>query len=470
MHFEPPKSEQAIDTSAGVALPQLGRIGRTRNGEDAHTLGGTALVLLLVSIVLGAFLSRVVDGRIVVVATGGTTHFLDRGTNVGGYVSVLLIAVAAVLSLLAIARSRLRIRLDRAFGALLLLAIGWWGLCSIVLRRDAVDQQNLPYVVVALLLALAVAVSPPTLATLRVVNVVRDATVGLMFVAWAYDPAHGALPCRPDKCGVFGNMLTGFLFTENSAAQLVVLLVPAALAVRSRLYLAASLALSVLFVAATGSRTSLLGLFVTVGVVLIQRRAVHSGGRPFVPRILGALPLVMLLVSLVLVTAFSGAQLTDRGVIYAAIMQQMSGYALLVGSGPDTMHRAFELGLLGHFEAVGEHGQAGHLLVQTGLVGVALFCAAFLTLVLTRKPWSPPLVISLAFTVSASMQFLTEPGWTFNLRSLPFVGMLLAIGLCRSVLGTGHGDARPDRSGVLAKAEDDRSDTDERTQAVPVAR
>jgi len=86
-----------------------------------------------------------------------------------------------------------------------------------------------------------------------------------------------------------------------------------------------------------------------------------------------------------------------------------------------------EIGGTGGNILVGEHGQAAHLLVNAGVVGLALFALALVSLI-AQKHWTPTRTVALGFLLAASAEFLTEPGWGLNTRTFDFVAIMFAIG------------------------------------------
>jgi hypothetical protein len=141
-----------------------------------------------------------------------------------------------------------------------------------------------------------------------------------------------------------------------------------------------------------------------------------------------SIPIVALAVSLYLFLTVDDQALTGRGAIYAGIRAQLHGDALLFGSGANTMLRVAELGGTAGVVVGGEHGQAPHLLVRAGVLGLVLFALAAVALIAHRQ-WTPTRAVALGFLLVASAQFLTEPGWLLDPRDFDIVTMLFAIGV-----------------------------------------
>jgi hypothetical protein len=370
-----------------------------------------------------------IDGTVRTQLPSGVVEYTSDG-NVGRILGVALFALAIACAGMAFFSPRTKETTATRFSGLFFLLIGWWVLCSAVLRLDAVDRQQLPFIIGATVISLGVAYAPPTLRTLSSFNGLRDVTAVLVLVVSAVDPANSQLACREDKCGVFGSLYVGFFYTENAAAMFIVLLLPALITVASRTRLFFSLSVATLALWATGSRTSLLDLAVVCIFVLWYRRSVLERRKRTIPWFWRVVPAIAFAASLFTFLTFSGDELTGRGWIFAGIREELRGYSLLVGSGPDTMERLFQVRSV-TFEAVGEHGLVPHYAVQAGLVGLVIFAIAMAVLAFDSRPWSPGQVGAFGLLLAASLQSVTEPGWMLSSRTINFAVLLLAIGLFR---------------------------------------
>jgi hypothetical protein len=392
--------------------------------------GGRSICLLVLAVILGSFLSKVVDGVQREVLRNGAVEYVANG-NVGGLVGVALFGGAVLCAAVGVVQSGFRLRVSSPFTACMFVLVCWWVFCAVVLRRDPVDVEQSLFIVGIGIVACGVCMDPPKVSTLRILDILRTVAIVLMFAVWFVDPSGSYLPCRPDKCGVFGSLYVGFVYTENAAAQLIILLLPCAIVLRRESSFWASIGSVLLFISATGSRTSLINLAVMLTFVVWHRyRLARSNtGIVRVRWTWRAIPTATLATSMFVFMSYSGSQLTGRGSIYAGVRQQLTADTLLIGSGPDTMRKIFSAGLLRHFQAIGEHGQAPHVLVQAGVIGFTLFSVALLLLLFGRFEWAVVQVAGFGLLLTASLQFVTEPGWTFYPRSLQMATMLLAMGL-----------------------------------------
>lgn len=405
--------------AAGRPETLRGALGR--DGKDSW--GGRAIVLLGASVVLSAFLTRVVDGTMQRTDKTGERYLVSGGT-VGQTLGAAMVLAAVVCAVIAIASARGSTSVGSWYSRWMLAAVAWWIACALVLRLEWASLRNWYECAAAVLIAIAAIKAPPTRKTLLTLTHLLNFTV-ISLLAYGFANPGQQLPCRADKCGIFDSLFTGYLFQENSAARLVVLLIPVAWVVPSRAYLAFTLAGSGVFVFATGSRTSELTYLVAVAAVL-WLRWVHRDGEPDSVRVYWVLriaPLAFLLGSLYAFLFATGSSLTDRGAIYAGIRERLTGWSLLVGSGPDTVEN-LRLG----FRPSGEHGQVPHLLAQAGVPMVILFGAALAALLIGSR-WSTLQATAFGLLLVTSTQFITEPPVVLEVRSMPFALLLLTVGL-----------------------------------------
>lgn len=91
-------------------------------------------------------------------------------------------------------------------------------------------------------------------------------------------------------------------------------------------------------------------------------------------------PVAGVLTSLTLFTLSTGSDFAARGAIYDAVRQELRGMALIVGSRSDTMTRIYSNSELNFF-VTHEHGQAPHLLTQSGVIGLAILLGLLFAMV-----------------------------------------------------------------------------------------
>jgi hypothetical protein len=398
--------------------------------------GGKALTFTALSAVATGILTRLLDSTTQAVDQQGVRYLVSVG-NTGRYLGLsLLIPVAyfgarAFFDAAGAQRNPARLPL---YTAALMALIVWWQAAFVLRGNELTDFQQDAQLVIALTLVAAVVLEPPTLRTLvNITHVMNAASI----CALAYGLSHPATQevCRSDKCGIFGDLFVGYLFQENGMARAVVLLLPAAVVIRSRGYLLFTIALTGILVAATASRTSELTLILVVAGIFVLRSARFSPRSIPVP--LRAVPLLAIIASAAIFMYASPAAFTNRGYIYQAIRQAFGGREFLLGARSDfvsTLQLPFSA------RAVGEHGQVPHLLVAGGFPALALFVIGVASLITWRHWDRMETRIGLLFVLAASTQFMTEPTWEMNVRLTTFVAMVLSAGLFARAVRSSRGE------------------------------
>jgi len=394
-------------------------------GRQRDSWGGRAVVLLATSVVLGTLAGKVLDGSIRYRDKSGQIYWVTSG-NKGGVIAILLMACAAVCAIVGAYKNFRGSRRLGLFAGLMIALIVWWLLATHI-RGERNTLQLLAPDLAVFAVMIGVVMSPPTWRTVASLARLLNFTVVTCLAYSFLYPSLGQLPCRQDKCGIFGSYFTGFLAQENAAGKLVVSLVPAAVAIKSTRRMVASLGLAGIFVAATASRTALAAFVVGAAFVIYLRRKDLSESI-HVPVAWRSIPIVAIAVSLYLFLTVGDQALTGRGAIYSGIRDQLHGDALIFGSGADTMLRVAEIGGTAGVVVGGEHGQAPHLLARAGVLGLVLFALAAASLVAYRQ-WTPTRAVALGFVLVASAQAFTEPGWLLDSRDFDIVTMLFAIGV-----------------------------------------
>lgn len=413
-------------------------------------MGGLAIVLLAWSVAATAVLSRLMDGTIQRESLDGRRYLESAGTS-GRLLAASVLLLAVAVAAIAIVQGVLKLIQHKGpvyrsgYSLLIVVLILWWSLCMVLVREEALDLQSIFEIVAAIVIVIAAIMSPPTLKT--VMSLVHLMNVfALASLAYAFTNPAQQLVCRVDKCGIFNTLFTGFFYQENGAARVIVLLVPAAAVIRSRLYLLVTLAIATVYVAATGSRTSLLTLAIAILVVLVvRRRVLGKSAATTIPWPLRFAPLGALAVSFYLLYEADNRAFTGRGEIYAGIRNQLQGTAFFFGSGSDTVAG---LRLAYNALAFGEHGQAPHLMVRAGIVGVILFALAMLAIA-RQKKWTATQAVGFSFLFIAATQFATEPAWELELRTMSCVLMILTAGL---LARTTPAPKKADRETLLREA------------------
>lgn len=401
--------------------------------KSRDSLGGITLTLAVGSIFVGDLLSRIIDGAELSRNQYGQ-RIVESDGHMGRLIGLVILAGALLVALFAIVEAVSKpvhrtysIRPEALFAGLMVLVVTWWVLMGIGFRGEVHGDILVAVEMVAMLVVMvAVCLSPPTLVTVHRLAVLL-AIIAVALILYSMANGDQMVECRPDKCGAFGSMWTGFLYQENGAARYIVLFAPATAMLRRPSAFYGTNALIALFVLGTGSRTSAVTLAVAVVLAwLIRRSYLRGWSTMYVPVLVRLIPLAALGVAAwMFFTAHSNVELSGRGEIFEKIRELQTGFAILVGSGSDTVaNLKLNYGAL----AFGEHGEVPHLLTRTGYVGLLLFAAALACLVLVST-WTIERAVGLALLIAASSQFMTEPALELQPRTMSYLVLALIVGL-----------------------------------------
>lgn len=399
--------------------------GSTPSGErDAlrrDSWGGHAIVLFLVGALGYPVASRLIDGAYIVSDSMGRTTVVDGGradTIVGLGFFAAAVCAAGVACL---ARNRLPWGSGTSF-ALQLLVL-WWAVLSIVIPRTPSLAAGDLAILGTIPLILGVVSSPPTLVTARRVNLIRDAFATGQFLYPFFAPEIARVECRPDKCGIFGFLDTGFFTQENTGIAAISLLLPL-MAVSSTKRMAYSSGIALAVALASGSRTGIVSVIVATALSLYLRRRIDAdGSRIRLSPLFVMLPLAATVVSLALFLFADPAALTGRGAVYAANRAALQGPAFWYGVPWDTVLRASD-GYL-----ISDHGEASHIVARAGVVGLCLWLVA-LVRPLWRRRFTPEEALGVTILVGGAARMLTESTFELEARTVGFGALLLVAGLC----------------------------------------
>lgn len=381
--------------------------------------GGWIVLLCSVAVVVDAAGALLLDGRrLVETSAYRTIEVRDGNTSV-------MITAMLWLAMLGIAGVAILERLERipvavAFATPILLAFAWGAIASF-LRGDA---GRWPFEMAALTVScLALMASPPTRTTLARLNTLRD-VVALTTVLYSGVDASTRLPCRDDKCGVFGTIWPGYFSHENSAGSYVALLAPAMIVSTGSRFVFSNAAL-ILFLAASASRTALLAYLATLVFVVLYRNRVRLRSAVSPNALWRLFPLGSLTLSgLLYFIPMDHSFLTGRGMIFAAARAAFTDTAKYVlGIGPQILQD----GIMGGWIHTA-HGEVPHLMLLFGFPGLLLVAVALSTVAVTIE-WTWQRTVALGFLVGLGTRFLTEAGMLTELRSQEAAVLLLCVGL-----------------------------------------
>lgn len=392
--------------------------------EKGFSWGGAGLVLLATSVIAYAALGKIIDGNVQIQDSTGRTLVYEGG-SVGATLALLLVLAGAGCAVIGFLTGRLQRLLGSAFTVSLGLCLAWWLLGSVLLRRGDLGPVGLVVIGLGFVIALGVVASPPNRGTLLALNVTRDVAVVGSIALSLLLPSIGTLPCRADKCGVFGSMWTGFFFHENVAASAPLILLPLAVIYRAPWKRWAAFLLLAVLVLGSGSRTALLALAVAGALLILLPRWRRSG----LPIWAAWAPLAAFVTSALFYLRVIPIELTGRDWVYSAVAGAMHGYAGVFGPGSPELAKG-----TGGW-VVGEHGQAPHVLLQLGWVGFFLFLGAMVGFVRLAETRRPDHLLGAGVLLVPASRFVTEPSLMFETRTMEFAAMCLAMGLLASSMG-----------------------------------
>lgn len=396
------------------------RQGESTSWESKRpSLGGWIIILLLSGILGYALVGRVLDGlRIVYDSNGRPTVVADSSLNTA--YSLACFGLAVGLSLICLFRTT-RVRSPVPFVVFIQALIAWWSLMSVVVPRGTGISRFL--VLGALPLALGITSSPPNRSSLRILTLILDVFGICNIIFSMLYPSLAQVPCRDDKCGIFGTMYSGFFIQENIAPGIMAFFLPAAIVSRSNRRCAVSLTIGALTALSSGSRTGLLSVAVSILCVVIIRYRLQRSKKNFtIPRLFWYAPLFASVLSVLVFLYAQPESLTGRGVVFEAIRNALSGPSVLYGTAWDVVPRMTD-GYL-----TGEHGQMPHILARAGVVGGILWMAAVFSLPRERRI-DEPRSVAVAILMAASVGMITEPRFELDPRSVGFTALLLVVGL-----------------------------------------
>lgn len=394
--------------------------GSRRSPERAQdSWGGHSVILLLASVLGYPVVGRLFDSARLEIDSLGRAEIVQDGRintvfGVGFFVAAVVAASMAAWSARASGRGS-------PFSFFIQLLVLWWVLLSVLIpRKSNLDVPDL-VILGAIPLALGVVSSPPTLVTARRVNFFRDIFAVGHFVYPFFAPNTARLPCREDKCGIFGHLDTGFYTQENTGIAAISLLLPLA-GVSSYRRLAFSSTIALLIALASGSRTGLTSVVAATAVAVYVRFLFRNGGpTASVSWVVLLAPIAATLVSLGLFLFSDPTTLTGRGAVYAGNLNALNGPSLLYGVPWDTV----EIATGGYLDS--DHGQTSHILAKAGLVGLILWLLA-LVMPLRQRRYGIEQTLGLAILAAGASRMLTESTFELEARSSGFMALLLVTG------------------------------------------
>jgi hypothetical protein len=376
------------------------------------------VILLLLWIPSTSVVGRLVDGAVRVTARDGSIAWVSNG-SAGRYLGYAFLVGCLVFSVhVILSASRARGVTIQPATALVVMS-GMSLVFALVARSSSLDR--VASVGSASIILVALVLARPSEHFERRLAIAAFAVLASAVVFLVIFPTIALAPCRIEKCSPFGVLWQSFFPQENNLALYVALCIPIGLGLRARTSQVVFVALAVVLLVGSGSRTGLVaGLIAALGFLAATLIARDAAARAAFARttlwVLRKMPLLFLLGSVWLFFNASSGLFTNRGSIYGVALAGWIKEPFL-GPGREVLRSAYEGGLTGGFLVLHEHGESPYLLTNGGIIVFVLFVAALLFWCFKRFSGNAQGVVIAAV---ASVSFLTEPIWEISVQSGTF--------------------------------------------------
>lgn len=404
---------------------RVSRLVQTAQSSDRRFGAGDATIVLVAISAFGAdLIGRVADHATKVIDAEGSTQWVTTG-NRGGEFAQALLVLAAAISIASIS-SRIRSTRLSVRSTLVVIFVLWWIAAS--LSHEGSSWKTVENIGLIAVFFGCMVFSPPTIRVLRALFFVYLAMLISCLGYGLVLPSTGSFECRADKCGVFGTLLTGYFPHENTFGMQIAAMLPVAAFSPSRGLRWITVGISLVSVAATGSRTGeaawVLAFAAMLWLLGIRPRLLTWGIRRG--------PLVAMLVSTGVFLFADQQALTGRGLVYSVIRSHMTGMQLLTGPGEGVLQFATAVGSWGSFQFVTEHSQAANIAERAGAIGLFVF----IIILVFRRRVVERQMIGLCFAFAVAIEMVTEAVWPLFVRDESFWSFLVFIGFsCGAVRG-----------------------------------
>lgn len=394
-------------------------IRRTTRGLMQSQTGSRnpILPLLFLASPLGSAVSAIVDGAMKVRDLQGYWSW----STTSNYSSVFITCFAYLiigLSLIAIARDLLGEKRLYTMPLLIIAAPIALIICQF-LRTDISTALNTLGVIIVLTATTLLGINERDVRFLARLAL----AVAVMTIIFAtVNPERGLVPCRIDKCTILNGLLTSFFPQENVfAVFMIISLVVVMFGLRGMSRTLGAL-LMITLVALSGSRT-VTAAAITIALLSLSIIYLKSGPlRSSVRVASGTLALALFATSAVLFfIPLDPLALTGRGFIYN-LLRHFWFEQPIIGPGRGVLEYAFSIGISANYAISHEHGGMPYILVNGGLFLAFFFSYWLMRLVRanTRSDQSWMSGLCLVFTVTVAIISVTEPIWTYDLKSPAF--------------------------------------------------
>ncbi|WP_432393358.1 hypothetical protein ACRQ5B_09010 [Pseudarthrobacter sp. L19] len=248
------------------------------------------------------------------------------------------------------------------------------------------------------------------------------------------NPERALIPCRPDKCSPLNSLLTSFFPQENVLAIFMILsIIPVLFGLSGPLRIFGTLLL-VSLVTLSGSRTSIAAALGIVALSLLLTKLRKSSLDAKFRKVSAISVLVLFSTSaLLFFLPLDPLAFTGRGFIYG-LLRAFWLEQPIIGPGRDVLNYAYSIRISANYAISHEHGGMPYMLVNGGILGVAFFTAWLTRVVYNNSKKTSTWIsgLALAFSVAVAIVSLTEPVWTYDLKSPALWSLaLVSSSLCR---------------------------------------
>lgn len=375
------------------------------------------LPLLFVTAPLSSAFSAIIDGASKVRDFHGQWSWVTT-SNYASVFTTVLVSLIVAISMTIIASDLLTIK--RVLALPYLLAAVPVLLAGIYFLRS--DYSTAFNVMLAVLVIVATAILGVDKRDIRLLARLAIGTGVATIVFAVTDTQRALVPCRVDKCSILNGLLTSFFPQENVLAVFMIIGLVVVIFGLQGVSRYMGTTMLIVLIALSGSRTVTVAAVTIAILSLAITHTPSERGRAWIRRLSGIVAGILFIVSgFLFFIPLDSLAFTGRGFIYALLR----GYwemQPIIGPGRSVLDHAFSIGSSANYAISHEHGGMPYIIVNGGLLGLIFF--SYWLFILLRanvghsESWKSDL--SLVFTVTAAIVSLTEPFWTYDLRSPAF--------------------------------------------------
>lgn len=385
--------------------------------EYPHGRHNVILPLLFVLVPLSSAFSAIVDGATKVRDFHGQWSWVTTSNYSSIFTSVFVYLIVGI-SVATIAKDLLSSK--RSFSIPYLVAAVPLLLAGLYFLRS--DYSTALNVLITVVVMLAVGILGIDRRDIRLLAQLAIGTGITSILFSLLNPQRAIAPCRIDKCSVLNGLLTSFFPQENVLAIFMIIglvVVMFGLQGPSRSIGAIML---ICLLSLSGSRTVTVAAVIiavlSLAIIHVKNDRRQAWIRGFSATIAGALFIVSAALFFIPLDSLA---LTGRGFIYA-LLRDYWVLNPLIGPGRSVLDHAFSIGMSANYAISHEHGGMPYIIVNGGLLGLSFFAYWLFMLLRTNicRPASWESGLCLVFAVTVAIVSLTEPVWTYDLRSPAF--------------------------------------------------